>query len=196
MRTFGLLIAGAVAALATPGFAQPYPDRPIKLIVPLVAGSPIVSVGRVVTTPLAARLGQQIVIDARPGGGTTIGLKAAASAPPDGYTLFMYGQNITYVHDLYPDLGVDPLKAFVPVANIMEFSHVLVIGSQVPAKSLKEFVAYAKANPGKLNFGAGLGTCRTSSVSISSRSPASTSPASPTVAVNRCGPTSWAAGFT
>jgi tripartite-type tricarboxylate transporter receptor subunit TctC len=147
-----------LAAFASPASAQQYPDKPIKLIVPLVAGSPIVSVGRVVTAPLSARLGQQIVIDARPGGGTTIGLKAAAASPPDGYTLFMYGQNITYVHDLYPDLGVDPLKAFVPVANLMEFSHVLVIGSQVPAKTLKEFVALAKANPGKMNFGAGLGT--------------------------------------
>jgi len=160
MRKIGFFIGLVCAALCVPApaRAQQYPDRPIKLIVPLVAGSPIVSVGRVVTTPLSARLGQQIVIDARPGGGTTIGLKAAASAPPDGYTLFMYGQNITYVHDLYPDLGVDPLKAFVPIANLMEFSHVLVIGSQVPAKTLKEFVAYAKANPGKLNFGAGLGT--------------------------------------
>src|SRR5688572_19571729 len=156
-----VFIAAALsfAALApASSHAQQYPDRPIKLIVPLVAGSPIVSVGRVVMAPLSARLGQQIVIDARPGGGTTIGLKAAAAAAPDGYTLFMYGQNITYVHDLYPDLGVDPLKAFVPVANLMEFSHVLVIGSQVPAKTLQAFVALAKANPGKFNFGAGLGT--------------------------------------
>src|SRR4029078_12362894 len=96
MRIVGLLIAGAIAAASFPAIAQTYPDRPIKLIVPLVAGSPIVSVGRVVTTPLSARLGQQIVIDARPGGGTTIGLKAAAAAPADGYNLFMYGQNITY----------------------------------------------------------------------------------------------------
>jgi len=153
-----LIAAGLLAAAAGPAQAQPYPDKPIRLIVPLVAGSPIVSVGRVVTTPLATRLGQQIVIDARPGGGTTIGLKAAAAAAPDGYTLFMYGQNITYVLDLYPDLGLDPMKAFVPVANLMTFSHVLVIGSQVPAKTLKEFVALAKASPGKLNFGAGLGT--------------------------------------
>jgi tripartite-type tricarboxylate transporter receptor subunit TctC len=138
--------------------AQPYPDKPIRLIVPLVAGSPIVSVGRIVLNQVSARLGQQIVIDARPGGGTTIGLKAAAAAAPDGYTLLMYGQNITYVQDLYSDLGVDPLSAFVPVANLMSFSHVLVVGPQVPAKTLSEFVALAKANPGKLNFGAGLGT--------------------------------------
>ena len=156
-----LSIVGVIALVAvasSPAHAQQYPDKPIRLIVPLVAGSPIVSLGRVVMNPLSARLGQQIVIDARPGGGTTIGLKAAAAAAPDGYTLFMYGQNIAYVQDLYPDLGVDPLKAFVPVANLMTFSHVLVIGSQVPAKTLKEFVALAKTNPGKLNFGAGLGT--------------------------------------
>ena len=160
MRKFVLIAAAflSTALTAVPASAQQYPDRPIKLIVPLVAGSPIVAVGRVVMAPLSARLGQQIIIDARPGGGTTIGLKAAAAAAPDGYTLFMYGQNIAYVQQLYPDLGLDPLKAFVPVANLMSFSHVLVIGSQVPAKTLKEFVAYANANPGKLNFGAGLGT--------------------------------------
>ncbi len=158
MRKLVLIAAALLLVYGSPTSAQQYPDRAIKLIVPLVAGSPIVSVGRIVTNPLSTRLGQQVIIDARPGGGTTIGLKAAASAPPDGYTLFMYGQNITYVLDLYPDLGVDPLKAFVPVANLMEFSHVLVIGSQVPAKTLKEFIAHAKANPGKLNFGAGLGT--------------------------------------
>jgi tripartite-type tricarboxylate transporter receptor subunit TctC len=153
----------AAASLSTglapvPTSAQPYPDKAIRLIVPLVAGSPVVAVGRLVMAPVSERLGQQIVIDARPGGGTTIGLKAAAAAPPDGYTLFMYGQNIAYVQQLYPDLGLDPLKAFVPVANLMTFSHVLVVGTQVPARTLQEFVAYAKANPGKLNFGAGLGT--------------------------------------
>jgi tripartite-type tricarboxylate transporter receptor subunit TctC len=155
------LVAAAVAVVmagAAPAQAQDYPNKPIRLIIPLVAGSPIASLGRVVMAPLSAKLGQQIIIDARPGGGTTVGLKAAAAAAPDGYTLFMYGQNIGYVQQLYPDLGLDPMKAFVPVANLMTFSHVIVVGSQVPAKTLKEFVAYAKANPGKLNFGAGLGT--------------------------------------
>ena len=70
----------------------------------------------------------------------------------------MYGQNIAYLQMLYPDLGFDPLKAFVPVAPLAEYFHVLVISPALPAKTLKEFVAYAKANPGKLNFGIGLGT--------------------------------------
>ena len=160
MRTLGLVaVAAAVtAAFATPAAAQQFPDRPLRLIVPLVAGSPVTALARVVMAPLSARLGQQVVIDTRPGGGTTIGLKAAALSAPDGYTLFMYGQNISYVHQLYPDLGLDPMKAFVPVANLVTWSHVLVVGSQVPAKTLKEFVDYAKATPGKLNFGAGQGT--------------------------------------
>jgi tripartite-type tricarboxylate transporter receptor subunit TctC len=153
-----VLLAATAATAATQLRAQSFPDRPIKLIVPLVPGSPITAIARIVMAPLSAQLGQQIIIDARPGGGTTIGLKAAAAAAPDGYTLFMYGQNIGYVQLLYPDLGLDPLKAFVPVAPVVALSHVLVVGSQVPAKTLKEFVAYAKANPGKLNFGAGLGT--------------------------------------
>ena len=78
--------------------------------------------------------------------------------PPDGYSLLMYGQNIAYLQQLYPDLGFDPVKAFVPVAPLAEYFHVVVISPALPAKTLPEFVAYAKANPGKLNFGIGLGT--------------------------------------
>ena len=160
VRRFAFIAAALCLATTSSdnAAAQQYPDKPIKLIIPLVAGSPVTSMARVVMAPLSARLGQQIIIDARPGGGTTIGLKAAAAAAPDGYTLFMYGQNITYIQQLYPDLGLDPMQAFVPVANLVSWSHVFVVGSQVPARTMKEFVAYAKANPGKLNFGAGQGT--------------------------------------
>src|SRR5262245_32801258 len=152
----------AIVALAAFGMtsvqAQQYPDRPIKLVIPLVAGSPITALARVVTQPLSARLGQQVIIENRPGAGTSIGVKAAATMPADGYNLFMYGQNIAYIHMLYPDLGVDPIKAFVPVAPLAEYFHVLVVSPAIPAKTLQDFVAYAKANPGKLNFGIGLGT--------------------------------------
>jgi tripartite-type tricarboxylate transporter receptor subunit TctC len=85
-------------------------------------------------------------------------VKAAAAMPPDGYNLLMYGQNIAYLQMLYPDLGFDPVKAFVPVAPLAEYFHVIVISPALPAKTLPEFVAYAKANPGRLNFGIGLGT--------------------------------------
>jgi tripartite-type tricarboxylate transporter receptor subunit TctC len=160
MRLLGLAIAATLATAfsATPARAQPYPDKPIKLVVPLVAGSPITAVARVVAQPLSARLGQQVIIENRPGAGTSIGVKAAAAMPADGYNLLMYGQNIAYLPMLYPDLGFDPIKAFVPVAPLAQFSHVFVIAPSIPAKTLTEFVAYAKERPGKLNFGAGLGT--------------------------------------
>jgi tripartite-type tricarboxylate transporter receptor subunit TctC len=160
MRRLAIAIAAMIAAGfgAAPTQAQPYPDKPIKLVIPLVAGSPITALARVIAQPLSARLGQQVVIENRPGAGTSIGVKAAAALPADGYSLLMYGQNIAYLQMLYPDLGFDPIKAFVPIAPLAQFSHVFVIAPEIPAKTLKEFVAYAKARPGKLNFGFGLGT--------------------------------------
>jgi tripartite-type tricarboxylate transporter receptor subunit TctC len=143
---------------AAPAQAQSYPDKPIKIVIPLVAGSPITALARVVAQPLSARLGQQVIIENRPGAGTSIGVKAAAGLPADGYNLLMYGQNIAYLHLLYPDLGFEPIKAFVPIAPLADYYHVIVISPALPAKTLKEFVAYAKANPGKLNFGVGLAT--------------------------------------
>jgi tripartite-type tricarboxylate transporter receptor subunit TctC len=155
-------LACAIAALAAFGVgplrAQHYPDKPIKLVVPLVAGSPITALARVVAQPLSTRLGEQVIIENRPGAGTSIGVKVAAAMPADGYNLFMYGQNIAYIQMLYPDLGFEPIKAFVPVAPLAEYYHVFVISPALPAKTLQEFIAYAKANPGKLNFGIGLGT--------------------------------------
>ena len=152
-------LALAIAFVLATGYgqapvqAQQYPDKPIKLIIPLVAGSPITALARVVAQPLSARLGQQVIIENRPGAGTSIGVKAAAAMPPDGYSLLMYGQNIAYLQQLYPDLGFDPVQAFVPVAPLAEYFHVVVISPALPARTLPEFVAYAKANPGKLNFG-------------------------------------------
>ena len=160
MRRLTLAIAFVLAAGSgpAPAQAQQYPDRPVKLVIPLVAGSPITALARVVAQPLSARLGQQVIIENRPGAGTSIGVKAAAAMPPDGYGLLMYGQNLVYLQQLYPDLGFDPVKAFVPVAPLAEYYHIVVISTALPAKTLPEFVAYAKANPGKLNFGIGLGT--------------------------------------
>ena len=158
MRKLAFIAAALLLAGALPAHAQQYPDKPIKLVIPLVAGSPITALARVIAQPLSARLGQQVVIENRPGAGTSIGVKAAAALPPDGYNLLMYGQNIAYLPMLYPDLGFDPIKAFVPIAPLAQFSHVFVIAPEIPVKTLKEFVAYAKARPGKLNFGFGLGT--------------------------------------
>jgi tripartite-type tricarboxylate transporter receptor subunit TctC len=113
---------------------------------------------RVVSQELSARLGQTIIVDNRPGAGTTIGAKAVAAATADGYTLLIAGQSIVYSPMLYPNLGFDPLKSFVPVATLVEWSQLLVVAPSVPVKNVEELVAYAKANPGKLSLGYGIGT--------------------------------------
>jgi tripartite-type tricarboxylate transporter receptor subunit TctC len=104
------------------------------------------------------RLGQGMVIDNRPGAGTTIGTKLAASADPDGYTLLVGATSFILSYSLYSNLDYDPIKSFTPVAMLAHSPQVLVIAPSLPAATLQEFVAHARANPGKLNFGFGLGT--------------------------------------
>jgi tripartite-type tricarboxylate transporter receptor subunit TctC len=151
------LVAVMLAICATAADAQSYPVKPIKLIVPYTPGSPVDVLARVVTQQVAARLGQGIVIDNRPGAGTTLGTKIAASAEPDGYTLLIGATSFILSFSLYPNLDYEA-RSFVPVAMLAHSPQVLVIAPSVPAATVAEFVAFAKANPGKLNFGFGLGT--------------------------------------
>jgi tripartite-type tricarboxylate transporter receptor subunit TctC len=151
------LVAVMLAICATAADAQSYPVKPIKLIVPYTPGSPVDVLARVVTQQVAARLGQGIVIDNRPGAGTTLGTKMAASAEPDGYTLLIGATSFILSFSLYPNLDYEA-RSFVPVAMLAHSPQVLVIAPSVPAATVAEFVAFAKANPGKLNFGFGLGT--------------------------------------
>jgi tripartite-type tricarboxylate transporter receptor subunit TctC len=153
-----ILIATSLALGLSPALAQTYPSKPIKLIVPYTPGSPVDVLARIVTQQLSARLSQAIVIDNRPGAGTTIGTKVAAEAAPDGYTLLIGATSFVIAAALYPHIDYDPIKSFAPVAMLAVSPQVLVIAPSVPAKTVPEFVAYAKANPGKLNFGFGLGT--------------------------------------
>jgi tripartite-type tricarboxylate transporter receptor subunit TctC len=138
--------------------AQTYPNKVIKVIVPFTPGSPVDAIARVVTQHLQNRIGQSVIIENRPGGGTTIGTKAVATAAPDGYTLLLIGPNIAYMPMLYPNLDLDPAKSLVAVASLVTWSHVMVVAPSVPAKTIAELIAYAKANPGQLTFGFGLGT--------------------------------------
>lgn len=138
--------------------AQDYPNKTIKLVVPFTPGGPVDSLGRVVVQHLAPRLGQNIIIEDRPGGGTTIGAKAVAAAAPDGYTLLLIGPNVAYYPVLFPNVDFDPAKALLPVATLVTWSHVMAVAPSVPAKTVGELVSYAKANPGKLAFGFGLAT--------------------------------------
>jgi tripartite-type tricarboxylate transporter receptor subunit TctC len=148
----------AIACYATAAAAQTYPTKPIKLIVPYTPGSPVDVLARVVTQQVSARLGQSIVIDNRPGAGTTIGTKLAASADPDGYTLLIGATSFILSFSLYQNLDYDPVKSFAPVTMLAHGPQVMVVAPSVPAATVQEFIAYAKANPGKLNFGFGLGT--------------------------------------
>jgi tripartite-type tricarboxylate transporter receptor subunit TctC len=160
MRRLTLLAAAVITAVtvSAPAQAQQYPDRVIRMVVPFVPGSPVDVLARVVSQEMGKRLGQNVVVENRPGAGTSTATKQVQSAAPDGYTLLMMGQNLAYVGILYPDIGFDPPKAFAPVATLAGWSHVVLVGNDVPAKSVKELVALAKANPGKLTFGYGLGT--------------------------------------
>lgn len=158
MRT---LIAAVTCVLAwsadAPG--QTYPDRPIKVIAPFTPGSPNDVVARLIAPHLATQLGQSVVIDNRPGGGTSIGVKAVMSAEPDGYTLMISNSPTHFIAPLVSkSFTYDALKDFVPTATIASGGLMLVIAPEVPAQTIKEFVAHLRANPGKLNFGFGQGT--------------------------------------
>src|SRR4029453_18142122 len=142
-----------------PAGAARYPSRVIKMIVPFPPGGPIDTMARLVAHELSTRLAQEVGVVNRPGAGSTLGSKAAASAEADGYTLLFGSSGSPAVAPaLYAKLNIDPLKLFAPVASVSLLPHVFVVAPSVPAKSVQEFVAYAKANPGKLNYGAGLGT--------------------------------------
>jgi tripartite-type tricarboxylate transporter receptor subunit TctC len=150
-----LLMAGMACAQA-----QDYPARPVTMIVPFAAGGPADITGRVVADILTRHLGQKFVVENVGGAGGTIGSLRAAHAAPDGYTILSghLGTN-ALVPAFYPDLGYDPQKDFEPVGLTAEYPEMLVVRKEFPANNLKEFVAYAKANTGKLNVGhAGLGS--------------------------------------
>src|SRR6266849_4855814 len=141
------------------GHAQSYPNKPIKLILPYTPGSPNDVIARLAAPSLSARLGQPVIIDNRPGGGTTIGAKAVMTAEPDGTTLLFTN---TPTHVIAPliskNIACDPIGDFAPIATIASTFLLMVVAPSVPANSVQEFVSYAKANQGKLNSGYGQGT--------------------------------------
>src|SRR5258707_12474496 len=156
-RAFGTALLGlAMACGAAEG--QDYPSQTIKLLVPFLAGGPVDALSRVVAQQLQNRLGQNVIVENRSGGGTTIGAKAVAAAAPDGYTLLVVGPNIAYYPVLFPHLDFDPAKALAPVATLVTWSHMIAVAPSVPANTIPELVNYVKANPGKLAFGFGLAT--------------------------------------
>jgi tripartite-type tricarboxylate transporter receptor subunit TctC len=154
-----LAALGLALASASLAAAQSYPDKPIKLVVPFPPGGPIDTMGRLIGQHLSASLGQQVVVENRPGAGATIGSKAVASAEPDGYTLlFGSSGSLAVAPALYSNIDYDPIKMFAPVATVALLPHVLVVGLPVPARTVRDLIDHAKSNPGKLNYGAGQGT--------------------------------------
>src|SRR6202047_4322520 len=136
--------------------ADDYPNRPVKIIVPTPPGGPVDVIARITANYLQNALGKGFVVENRAGAGNTIGSKDAAEAAPDGYTLlYSSASGLVIAPLLHPDAGYAPLKSFDPVALVGESSNILVVNPSVPANTVQELVAYAKANPGKVNFSSG-----------------------------------------
>ena len=136
--------------------AQTYPNHPLRMVVPFAAGAGVLDImARLVGQHLGEALGQQVAVDNRPGAGGIVGAEVVAKAEPDGYTLLMGNTALVVSPYLYARLPFDPLKDFVPVTRVNSAPLLLVVHPAVPAQSVKELIAYAKARPGQLNYGSG-----------------------------------------
>jgi tripartite-type tricarboxylate transporter receptor subunit TctC len=153
-RQFLHLAAGAAALPAVSRFAwaQAYPTRPVRIIVPFPAGQATDSIARLMGQSLSERLGQPFVIENRTGAGGNIGTEAVVHAPPDGYTLLLAGLSSAFNTTLYKKLNFDFIRDIAPVGSIGGSPYVMVVNPSVPAKTVSEFIVYARANPGKINM--------------------------------------------
>ena len=151
-----LLLVATLAMGAGAALAQPYPNRVIKLIVPFSPGGQPDAIARIIAQHLSVSVGTTI-IDNRPGANTTIGTKAAAAAEPDGYTLLFASSTSLALAPAIKGSDYDPVKSFAPIAMISSAPFIFAVGPSVPATTVAEFIAYAKAHPGKLNFAAPTG---------------------------------------
>ena len=144
--------AAAILAFALPALAQDYPSRPVKIVVPFSPGGAVDGPTRIVAQKLSERLGAQVVVENKPGAGATLGAAEVAKAAPDGYTLLLASQTNAISATLYRKLAFDPIEDFAPVMLIGEEPGVLVVHPSFPAKTLDEFLAYVRQNPGKVDY--------------------------------------------
>src|SRR5205085_4512805 len=145
-----------VAAFGQPTEAQTFPAKPVKLVVPFPPGGPLDAAGRAIADKLTQTWGQPVVVDNKPGAGGNIGADLVAKSPPDGYTVVMGALSTHAVNpSLYPTMPYDAAKDFAPITLVAVTPNVLVVNPSLPVHSVKELIAYAKANPGKLSFGSG-----------------------------------------
>jgi tripartite-type tricarboxylate transporter receptor subunit TctC len=156
-RKFLQLAAGAAALPAAPhtARAQAYPARAVRVIVPVAPGGANDVTARLIGQWLSERLGQQFVIENRPGAGTNVGTEAAIRSPADGYTLLISGSNAAINPSLFKSLNFNFIRDTVPIGSIVRVPQLMQVNPSVPAKSVPEFIAHAKANPGKLAMGSG-----------------------------------------
>jgi tripartite-type tricarboxylate transporter receptor subunit TctC len=150
-----LALAAVLLSAALASAEDTYPSHPITLIAPYAAGGSIDLVSRIIAEGLTTRLGQSVIVDNKPGGNGVIGIREALKAPADGYTLLLgsVGANVT-PSLMQPNYPFDPLKDYVPVAMVAEWSAILVVKKDLPVSTLAEFIAYSKARPNQLNYGA------------------------------------------
>ena len=153
-RQFLHFAAGAAALPAASRIAraQAYPSRPVRIIVPFAPAGSTDIVARLIGQWLSERLGQQFVIDNRPGGGGNIGTEAVVRSPADGYTLLLVGGFNAINATLYDKLNFNFIRDIAPVGSVIRFPYVMVVNPSVPAKSVPEFIAYAKTSPDKINY--------------------------------------------
>src|SRR5438105_8248779 len=151
-NALGVLPLGAVLVAAATAHAQPYPNRPIKIIVPYAAGGAVDIVARTIGQPLSEAMKQPVIVENKPGASANIGMEFVAKSAPDGYTLLMASNGIATNMALFPNLAFDGRRDFAPIAKIGYAPLVIVAPASSPAKSFKDLIAMAKAAPGKLTY--------------------------------------------
>ena len=149
-RTF---ISAVLVVCALPAFAQSYPTKPIRIVCPYVAGGGSDFVARTIALKLTETIGQSVVVDNRPGGGTNIGADLVAHAPPDGYTIFLGGTPTAVNVTLYKKLPFDVMKDFAPITETTVAPNLLVVHPSLPVRTVKDLIALAKSRPGQLTYG-------------------------------------------
>ncbi len=154
-RGFVAAVAAAlfVAAIGSPLYAQSYPNKPIRLILPMAPGGRTDILGRIIQTRFVERLGQTVVPDNRAGAGSNVGTEIAVKARADGYTLLLVSPALATSPALYKKLNYDPIKDLAPISLVAQAPLALVVRPSLPVKNLKELIDYARRNPGKLTFG-------------------------------------------
>src|SRR3974390_3051648 len=157
MKTLRAAVIGIIgllslASAASPAFAADYPNRPVRWLIGFSAGGPVDVVARIMSQWLSEHMGQQFVVENRAGSGGNIAAAAAIASPPDGYTLLFVAPNNAISASLYKHLSYAFIRDTVPVASIMQLTNMLVVSNAMPVKTVQEFIAYCKANPGKISF--------------------------------------------